>query len=587
MAGAADTLAATSARRQARGRIFLSSRYLVPLAVASPLFLFLLLPVFSILVVSVVGREQPILKFVADGRVGDLLAEWVQGATLEYWRTFFREDLYIQALLNSLKLAASVTVAATVLGFLLAYAVTRTTMPGKRLVRMLAVLPMISPPFIGAYAFTLLLGDKGFVTRIAALYGLELPIDIFTPTGVWLVQVFAFTPFVLLTSAAVLDQTDPSLEEASETLAADGLHTFFRVTVPLALPGLSAGALLAFIGSLADFGTPMVLAPRRFPLIPVEAFRELLSYNNWGMASTLSAVMVVFAVLALLAQRFVVDRRQYETITGKRRLSARLTRQPVVMTLFAVYSVLFLALPVTVIAIIVLMSFTQVWGTEIFPTVYTLEHYSYALFSGPAALRNSLLLSGGAVLLTMAYAVVIAYLLQRGRYWGRQWLDTLVMLPLVMPGTAIAIGLILAFNSGPITLVQTPWILLVSYSIRRLPYAVRGTYASLQQLDRSLEESSLTLGATPFLTGWRVLVPLILPGILAGGILVFITTMEGISDAILLYAPGWAPLSIEVYTRVLASEVYRAAAFAVILIAVVGILRFVVSRLTEQRALNV
>lgn len=164
---------------------------------------------------------------------------------------------------------------------------------------------------------------------------------------------------------------------------------------------------------------------------------------------------------------------------------------------------------------------------------------------------------------------------------------TLIMVPLAIPGTAVAIGLILTFNAGPITLVQTPWLLLVSYCVRRLPYAVRATLASLQQIERGLEKSSLSLGASPLFTLRWVIFPLVLPGILAGAVLVLITTMESISDAILLYAPGWAPLSVEIYTRVLASEVYRAAAFAVGLIATAGLLRIVISRLTEHDALNV
>lgn len=565
----------------------LVGRLLAGALLVGPLGLFLALPLFSVLVVSVVGREQPILLFLSRGQIGDLLVLWGRSATLEYWRGLLATDLYFLSLVNSLKLGLAVSGTATVLGFLLAYAVTRTAMPGRRLVRALAVIPMIMPPFIGAYAFTLLLGDRGFVTRIAEVYGYRLPLDIFTPTGVWLVQVYIFTPFVFLTTAAVLDRSDPALEEASESLGAPGLYTFCRVTLPLATPGLAAGALLAFIGSLADFGTPVVLAPRRFPLLPVEAYRELVSYNNWGMAATLSAVMIVLAVMGVLAYQKVVAGARFETVTGRRRRTARLVQNRAVVLGLTLYAGLFLAVPLAVLAVIGLMAVTEVWGTEIFPSRYTLEHVQYALVTGPAALRNSLVLSGLAIVITGVYGAILARLIHRRHLGASRWLDALIMVPLAIPGTAVAIGLILTFNAGPITLVQTPWLLLVSYCVRRLPYAVRATLASLQQIERGLEESSLSLGASPLFTLRWVIFPLVLPGILAGAVLVLITTMESISDAILLYAPGWAPLSVEIYTRVLASEVYRAAAFAVVLIATAGLLRIVISRLTEHDALNV
>lgn len=551
-------------------------RLLGPLAVfliSLPLVLFLVVPLLAILILSITDRPFNVLEYLVQLRVMALLRDVTASFRPVFYLDFFRVPLFRDSLLNSLVLAFWVTLAATAVGTGLALAATLTPMPGRRLVRTLVLVPLIAPAFVGGYAYTLLAGDNGMLSGIwHFLGGTRKVMDLYTPFGVGFIQTIFFFPFVFLTVTAALENQDAALLEAAQTLGASRWLAHLTVTLPLALPGIAAGALLVFIDSIADFGTPGLLAPKGYPLIAVEAYRELTGYFRWGSAAMLSVVMVVLSVVVMVLHQVWVERGHYVTVHG-RRSAPRPTGGGMAGWVALGLNMLALLPSLLGLGAVLVMSFTRVWGSSYFPQAYTLQHYRQALVEAPDPLVNSLILSTAATLVAIAYGLTVAYASQRTRLAGRKVLDMLAMLPLVIPGTALAIALIVTFNKPPLRLHNTAYLLVASYVIRRLPYAVRTIGVGFQQLDRSLDESALALGASRPLAVWTVVAPLVLPGLLVGGSLVFITAFKEVSTSIMLAPPRWVPLSAFIYRRVLEQEIFMAAAYSVVMIAVVAVVQ--------------
>ena len=478
-------------------------------------------------------------------------------------------------------LGLAVAVAAVLMAMPVAYALARTRMPGRKLIGALCIVPLMLPTFISSFAFILMFGRTGWVNQLFAVLWIEQLVDIHSPFGVGLVQVFFFFPYALLPMIAVFKAMDPAIKEASHLLGARRPFAFLTTTMPLAAPGIWAGALLVLIVSLEDFGTPMILSPRGYPLMIVEAYREMVGYFNWGGAAVIAVLLVLLSALLLLIQRWLLRDSQSGTVTGKPATRGPVSDRWVCWGLLG-YSLLVLALPLMAIYTTAMQSFATSWGARMVPEGFTLDNYRYVWERSTGAIVNSFLLGGAALVVSVVLAAIIPYLVLRR---GRNYLDYLGFLPLALPGTALAIALILSFNTPPLQITGTAFLLIMAYVIRRMPYALRATSASIRTIATDLEDASLVHGASKFLSLWSVTLPLMLPGIVAGGIMVFLTSIREISATILLSPDGWKPMSLVIFEGLLRGEFYTSSAISMILIMVVVAVQYLVFRLIGDKAL--
>jgi iron(III) transport system permease protein len=451
------------------------------------------------------------------------------------------------------------------------------------------VLPLVIPPFVGAVAFQQVLGRSGVVNlTLLDLFGTTVPF-MEGLGGVVLVQTLHYFPFILLNTAAALAGIDPAAEEAAQNLGCHGWRLFCRVTLPLALPGYVAGALLAFIRVIDDLGTPLMLnypkllAPQAYLRVTTVGMNDVDGY-------VICVILVVLSLAALVGAKVFLGRAEWASLArGPERQPRRLGAGGTALAWLIAAACLGVALVPH--AGIVVLSFSKVWSFSYLPTRWTLDNYGEILVRTPHfvwnTLRYALLAAGVDVILGGA----IAWLLLRSRVRGRGALDLVSTVPLAVPGVVLAIGYLRVFHGTDLPglgqpLTATWLVLVVVYAVRRLPYTVRAAYATLQQMHVSMEESAQSLGATPGRTVRRITLPLMRRGLVAGGLIAFVTSAVELSSTILLVPRiELGPLSYGIYVY-MQSAVGRGpgAALGVVAIVLVAAGTFVVNRLSSRGA---
>jgi len=470
--------------------------------------------------------------------------------TLGHFGTFFSTGLMRESFGNSLYVAITSVVAASMIAVPLAYVTARFQFRGALLIQTLGVLPLIMPPFVGAVAMQLIFGRSGSVNLLLdETFGISLPI-MQGLTGVIFVETLHYFPFILMNLIVALRAIDGAMEEAALNLGAKGWRLFSRVVFPLALPGYLAGAALVFIKVFDDLGTPLVLgqtnllAPQAYLRITQVGLEDPLGY-------VISVIMIAFSILALWLSIRVMKGKEYSTLQKggagiqRRTLSrgeAWLAYAGIVLVLLVVLSP-HLGL--------LLLSFARVWSFSVLPDDYTLANYATVFADSTGMITNTLLYCGLAATIDVVIGVSIAYLILRTRIPARQWLDFTASAAIAVPGIVLAIGYLRTFQSfevGGVPITQTWLVIMLAYSVRRLPYALRSCMAALQQINISLEEAAEMLGASKWRTVRRVLIPLMAGGILAGFVSSFITAAVELSATILLVVKeSQAPMSYGIY----------------------------------------
>jgi iron(III) transport system permease protein len=467
------------------------------------------------------------------------------GLTLANFREFFITWRLLRILVNSLTVAVVSTVLTVAVAMVLAYAVTRTTVPGKRFVSLMALLPLISPPFLVSLAFILLLGRNGVVTR---WLGLEWSIYGFH--GIVVAQVFTFLPQAYLLIANVLGNIDTALEEAAENLGAGPLTTLRRVTLSLARPGLASASLIVFILCMTDFGNP-ILVGGRYNVLATEIYSEVIGMNNFAAAATMSAVLIVPCLAAYLLNTFWVGTRSYVTVTAASRSALRPTPPATRWPLTVVVAGVSLLIAV-IYGLIPLGSFVRLWGSD---WSLSLSHYAFASSAeGAWPVWNSVKLAIVSGVVGTVLALVTAYLIERKRgLLGRpatRFIEALSLLPAALPGTVMGVGYILAFNVPPLELTGTLFILMSSVVFWKFPVAVLAGINALKQIDPSIEEAAVSLGAGPLRTFTRVVLPLLTGTAFSMFVYFFINGMVTVSAVIFLIYPGFNLASVAILNQV-------------------------------------
>lgn len=446
------------------------------------------------------------------------------------WRTLF--------------LAILTAFGSTMLGLAFALVATRTRFPFKKGLRLLTVLPIITPPFVIGLALTLLFGRAGVITEgLSSLFGIEPGRWLYGLTGIWIAQVLSFTPISFLVLIGVVEGVSPSMEEASQTLRADRWRTFWRVSLPLMKPGLANAFLIGFIESMADFGNPLVLGGSHGVLSTEIFFAVVGSQNDPSRAAVLAIVLLCFTLSAFLAQRFWLSGKNFATVTGKGDSGAHIAL-PRGLSI-AAHSVVvpWMAFTLVVYGMILVGGFVKTWGLD---NSLTLDHYARAFSLGfenggiawTGVAWNSFWTTMEIALvsapLTAAVGLLTAYIIVRQKFAGRNVFEFALMMSFAIPGTVIGVSYIMAFNLPPVEMTGSALILIACFVFRNMPVGVRGGIAAMSQLDKSLDEASLTLHADSFRTIRRVILPLLRPAITAALVYSFVRAITSISAVIFL-----------------------------------------------------
>ena len=518
--------------------------------------IFLVYPLFNIFKFAFIDKESGALA----------LSNFIE---------FFGHAYYRITFLNTLVVSVGGALGAVVLGVPLAFLTTRFRIQGTSLLSTLAVLALLSPPFVGAYSWIMLLGRNGFLRTALLGIGVQLP-PIYGALGIILVYTLHYYPYVFLLAAGAFTTVDRSLEEAAENLGATGLRKFFRITLPLVMPSVTAGALIAFMMCLSNFDTPMIIGGN-YRVLPTLAYNLFTSEvgERPGLASVVSLFLIVFASAVIFLQRWAAGRRKY---------SSSLINRPYILQLRGWKNVgahlaswLIVALSTVPLAIVVIFSFRTTSG-PVFHPGFALDSYRKMFFEVPKTITNSLLFSAGSVVLIVVIGTLLGFVLARRRTVPARLLDPLLMIPYIIPGTVLGIGFIVAFNRKPLYLLGTGFIIILAYFIRRLPYSVRSAASILKQIDPALEEAAVNLGAPPGRAFRRVTLPLMIPGVLSGAIMSWVTAINEVSSSILLYVGKTMTMPIRIFLSVMDGYFGPASAMSTILLVVTGLCLFIVNR---------
>lgn len=486
------------------------------------------------------------------------------GPSLSGFETFFSSRLYWGTLQNSIVVTVSVTLLALIVAFPLAYLMTMYRVRGGGAVQILILASMMSPPFIGAYSWVLLLGNNGLITRgVQSLFGFKPP-SIYGFVGIVLVLTLQLVPLIFTYLMGAWRTVDVSVLEAAESLGATGWRRVRKVLLPLLWPTVLAGSLLVFVRAFADFGTPMLIG-QGFRTVPVLIYTSFVGEvgTDHNFAASVAVIVMAVTLAVFIVQKISVERRRF-TMTAMRTIEPRPLSG---WRSWAVHGYVygFLTLALAPLVVVVVSSFRKTLYGQ-FVAGYTLENYTRSQNDILRYVGNTFGIGLAALGSLVVIAVLVAYLTVRRKGPLSSALDTMTMVPYVVPGLVIGIALVAAFSHGPIQLTGTIAIMVIALTIRRLPYAVRSTTALMQQLSPTVEEAAISLGASKTRTFVRVILPALAPGILSGAVLSWVTIITELSTTLFLYNVSTQTLSLGIYAEVIRGQLGTAAALSTLLL---------------------
>ena len=512
-----------------------------------------------ILLIFILFLIYPLFSLFISGFRDPSGGQW----SLANFRIFFGKRYYFGALKNSFKLTICVTALTVLIGTPLAYFMTTCKIRGKALVEILIIISMMSPAFIGAYSWILLCGRSGWVTKfVEGHLGIRTP-SIYGFGGMLLVFTLKLYPFIYMYVSGALKKIDVSLSEAAESLGCNSVKKVATIVVPLITPTVFAGALLVFMNSLADFGTPMLIG-EGYQTMPSLIYNEFVSETGGeaNFAAAMAAIMVLVTAVMFTAQKYFVNRKSF-TMSSLRPIIAK--------KVTGVKNILIHAFIYTVVGLAILPQLTVIYTSflntkrAVFLEGYSLVSYRMIFSNLGKAVRNTYLFGIAAIIIIVLLGIFIAYLSIRRKNVFTSMIDTLTMFPYIIPGSVLGITLLLAFNHKPLLLSGTPYIIIIAFIVRRLPYTLRSSAAILYQLSPSMEEASISLGASPVKTFFKVTVVMMMPGVLSGAILSWITVINELGASIILFTGKTLTMSVAIYQEVIRASYGTAAALATIL----------------------
>ena len=507
--------------------------------------LFIVFPLFNILKNSI---------YMGDGQF-----------SLEYFRKFFGESYYSQTLKNSLTVAFWVTLSSLFFGILLAYANTVYRLKGSTFLQIITILCSMSAPFVGAYSWILLLGRAGVITQLAkTLFGVRLP-GIYGFGGIVLVMTTKLFPLVYLYVCGALKSLDQSILEASENLGCSGFHRFVKIVIPLCMPAILAVALMVFLRAMADFGTPLLIG-EGYRTFSVEIYKQYVgeSGTNHGFAAAISMIAILITGVIFFTQKIVSKRYSFKMDS----LHPIQKKEPkgIFGAVLHIYAYLAVGISFLPQIYVIYTSFKNVSksGTTFVPG-YSLDNYRTFFKRMGNAVPVTLMIGAVTLVLTVTIAVLVAYLIIRRSGLMNNIIDTLTMVPYIVPGSVVGISMVMAFSTGRIVLTGTVAIMVIAISIRRMPYTIRSSVAALQQIPITVEEAAESLGSSRIKTFLEITIPMMANGIISGAVISWITILTELSSSIILYSSKTTTLTLSTYIFVSRGTYGAAAASASIL----------------------
>ena len=484
--------------------------------------------------------------------------------TFENFTRFFTRKYYTNTLLNSFKVTIVATLISATLGLLMAYITRQVKIAGSKWLNILIVVSYLSPPFIGAYAWIQLLGRSGFITQIInRLFGIEFQ-GIYGFAGIVLVFSLQSFPLVYMYVCGALENLDNSLNEAAESLGANNFQRVTGIILPLVLPTVLASSLLVFMRVFSDFGTPMLIGEgyRTFPVVLYNQFMGEVTNDSY-FAAALCVIIMAITLVFFFLQRRVARRHTYSMSALKPMLPRKPRLLPRVLCHVFVYFVVLLALlpQITVIA----TSFMKESTPGIFTGEFSLINYQTIFSKNRLVLSNTYLYGLAAIALVVVFGIMISYLAVRKRSALTSTVDTLTMLPYIIPGSVLGIAFLYAFAKPPLALTGTAMIIIIALTVRRMPYTIRSSTAIIGQISPSIEEASVSLGASELRSFGEITVPMMLPGVLSGAIMSWVTVISELSSSIMLYRANSQTLTVSIYTEVIRDCFGNAAAYSTVL----------------------
>lgn len=500
--------------------------------------------------------------------------------TFENFTRFFTRKYYVNTLTNSFKVTIVATLISATLGLLMAYITRQVRIAGSKWLNILIVVSYLSPPFIGAYAWIQLLGRNGLITKVLnALLGIEFP-GIYGFAGIVLVFSLQSFPLVYMYVCGALENLDNSLNEAAESLGASNFQRVTGIILPLVMPTVLASSLLVFMRVFSDFGTPMLIGEgyRTFPVILYTEFVGEVSQNK-GFASAIAVIAIIITTVVFFGQNYISKRKSF-SMNSLHPIEEKPLHglKSVLIHLFCYVVVGIAILPQVYV---IYTSFKKTSGT-IYVEGYSLDSYISMFTRLGNSVQNTIVIPVISLIAVVLLAVLIAYLSVRRRNVLSGTVDVMSMVPYIIPGTVVGIAMVTSFNQKPLAFTGTVFIMVVALVVRRLPYTIRSSVAILHQIPITIEEAALSLGSTKMKTFFRITVPMMSSGIVAGAILSWVTMISELSTAMILYTGRTQTLTVAVYTQIIRGNYGIAAAMASVLTILTIISLLIFNRLSKN-----
>ena len=519
------------------------------------LAIFLLLPIGYVLVRSLWGDD---------------------GFTFNFYVEFFSYNFYYWSLFNTLILGFAVMIILLIVGFSFAYLTTRGPLWLRKPLKICALLPLAAPPYIFSISLITLFGRNGLVNNL-----LNMEINIYSWTGLIVAQCLAFLPLSFMMIENVLNSLNPSLEETASDMGASEVRIVRSITVPLAAPGLLKAALLVFVMTIAEFGNPAILGGRT-PFLAVDTYLAITGEGDFNMASVLSVVLITPCVLIFILHNYVLKGRGYATITGKGMAAEPKPIAPAIKIPFMIISISVAAMVLMSFGVLLLGSFVKIVGVD---NTFVIDHVLNT--QSNVAIWNSIKVSLGAGLVGAIVGTLLAYVIMRGKFPGKQFMEMLALSGFALPGTVIGVGYIMASNSPPFLLTGTIWIIILNCVFRFVAVGVEAGISKLHQISIEIEEASADLGADFITIFFKVVLPIMFSAFVAGFIYTFMTTMMSLSSVIFLVTPGFDLASVYIYLTAQLGELGLASATTIKLIAIVAISLGILQVVAKKTGLDV
>lgn len=513
---------------------------------------------FVVFILFALFLVYPLFKLLISGFIDAETGAW----SFNNFKTFFGKKYYTNAIWHSLAIGVGVTLITVVLGTLLAYILTFYDIKGKKVLQVFIIFSMMSPSFIGAYSWVILLGRSGLITQFFANRGITVP-TIYGLGGIILVLVLKMYSNIYLYVSGAMKKIDTSLLEASRSLGCNPVKNVIKMIVPLVLPTILAAALMVFMTSIADFGTAMLIG-EGYRVLPVLIYRAFMGENgsDANFAAAIALVMVAITACLYFLQKYIINKKSFRMRSVKTIVPKKITGIRAVLAY--VYAYLLVGISVIPQFTVIYTAFLETQGTR-FLSSFSLTSFKKMWSTIVKCASHTYLYGIIAIALIVIIAVFVAYLSVRKRNALTSTLDIVTVFPYIISGSILGIMLLLCFNKKPLVLSGTAAIIIIAFIIRRLPHTLRSSVAILYQISPNTEEAAISLGSSPQKAFFKVTFRLMLSGVLTGAVLSWVTVINELSASLILYTGSTKTLSVAVYEQVARGNYGNAAAIAAVL----------------------